>query len=202
MSLNTGCKKDHYNSNVFISSANSSNVQKPNVIGPERYNLIFRPIELDNAKYFYKFLQGIDQFLSINAPRSLIEAERLVAHYLENISSGNEIRYVVLNPRGDFIGCVGLYNMGTNDTEIQMWVAKDFQNLGFGTEILKTFLKWIRKNIEFNIIYAAFDEKNIASQEIAKNLGGVPGNLKSKKIFQPESGKTLNIIWYEFYLKN
>ena len=161
--------------------------------------LIFQPIQLSDAHYFFEELSGIDTFLSINAPTTLHEAEELVKGYLTEIQKGKEVRFIIKNTEDRFVGCVGLYNIGTDDTEIQLWIAKNFQHKGYGFEIAKTFLAWAQKNIEFTTIYAAFDKDNSASQQLAKKLGGHPGLLDPKPVFQPESGKTLQIIWYEFY---
>lgn len=161
--------------------------------------LILEPIKLSDSKYFLEELRGIDTFLSINAPSNLVEAENLVSKYLKEIDEKKQIRFIVKNSQGDFIGCIALYNLETDDTEIQLWLTKKFQNKGYGFEIGKAFLDWIQDNIEFTVIYTAFDIKNIASQQLAKKLGGYPGMLDPRPVYQPESGKILNIIWYEFY---
>jgi RimJ/RimL family protein N-acetyltransferase len=164
----------------------------------ETSRLQLRPLGQEDAHYFLKYLPEIDKFLSLIAPKTREEAEQIVRDDLLKTTEGKS-RYFVIEDKDskEFIGIVGVYNIGTDDAERHCWIRKDKQGMGYAYEAICAFMEWANKNLEYDFMYSAFDSSNTAMKKLNEKLGGVPGPDIPNPVLQ-ESGKVLNIIYYTY----
>jgi RimJ/RimL family protein N-acetyltransferase len=161
-------------------------------------NLVLRPLEFADADYFLAYLQGIDRYLSLIAPKTIDEAKALVQEKLDEVASGKAVYFAItIKSTGEFIGLCGVFNIGTDVVNRHCWIRKDFQGKGFAYETITALMEWVNQTIDYDVIYSAFDDQNSAMKKLNQKLGGIPGPEKGRPVRQ-ESGKILSITYYTY----
>lgn len=161
--------------------------------------LFLRPLTKNDARFFFDYLLDIDEHLSLIAPKSLKEAEQLVEKYIEKENQGKASYFIIEDLQvGEFIGLVGVGGLGTDNINRTCWIRKSGQRNGYAFEAISAFMEYVNQYLDYDVMYSAFDVTNIATKKLNEKLGGIPGSLVSRPTLQ-ESGKILNIIWYEYW---
>ncbi|CAH0296951.1 GNAT family N-acetyltransferase [Chryseobacterium sp. Bi04] len=100
---------------------------------------------------------------------------------------------VALDDDDNFMGCCGIHNITEESVELGLWLKKDAQGIGLGTEIIVSLIEFLESNFTFKYIVYPVDQENIASRRIPEKLGFIPFK-KYQKNKSPSS--FLNIIEY------
>lgn len=163
-------------------------------ISTERLTL--RPLQINDANFFFHYLPDVDRFLSLVAPSTMDEANFLVEEYLREQENKEAVRFVIEDKVAkEFIGVVGVYGLDTDWPERHCWIRKDFQGKGYAFEAIRAFMRWADNELHYTVMYSSFDAENGAMKKLNEKLGGIKGNDIPEPVLQ-ESGKTLNILYY------
>ncbi|MCQ9637105.1 GNAT family N-acetyltransferase [Chryseobacterium sp. WG14] len=100
---------------------------------------------------------------------------------------------VALDDDNNFMGCCGIHSITEESVELGLWLKKDAQGIGLGTEIIVSLIEFLESNFTFKYIVYPVDQENIASRRIPEKLGFIPFK-KYQKNKSPSS--FLNIIEY------
>lgn len=143
------------------------------------------------------FTSEITTFMPYDPDGSIEDTISFVITSMHNLKLQKEIVFVVLDKTTqDFIGCCGIHNINTDSVEIGLWIKKDAQSKGLGTEIVTSLVKFIEDNLAINFIIYPVDEQNIRSKKIPEKLG-----FKEFERYTKPKNKTLvlNTIEYRKY---
>lgn len=134
--------------------------------------LILKPID---EKYIddinINFTQEVAKYMPFNPNGDKNEIINFVESAKKNLIQKTDIVFVVLNLKSEFIGCCGIHNINRESVELGLWLKKDCQSQGFGTEIVIALIDFIEQNFEFNCIIYPVDKENIRSKKIPEKLG-------------------------------
>jgi RimJ/RimL family protein N-acetyltransferase len=143
-------------------------------------------------------LSGIDTYLSLIAPKTPAEAEAMVAEKLEEVAAGKAVYFsIIVSETQEFAGICGIFNLGTDVVNRHAWIRKDFQGKGYAFEAISELMRFAEKNLNYDVIYSAFDDANLVMKQLNKKLGGIPSESPPRPVRQ-ESGKVLNITYYSY----
>jgi ribosomal-protein-alanine N-acetyltransferase len=176
--------------NIFMMEINSNIVIHTN-------RLILEPI---HEKYIDDintgFTQEITTYMPFNPNGDRNEIINFVENAKNNLIQKTDIVFVALNLKREFIGCCGIHNINKESVELGLWLRKEYQNQGFGTEIINVLTDFAEQNLEFNYMVYPVDKENIRSRRIPENLGFIPfKTYKQKK----SDSIDLNIIEFRKY---
>ena len=127
------------------------------------------------------FTQEITQYMPFNPNGDKNEILNFVENSRRNLIQKTDIVFVALNLEMKFIGCCGIHNINKESVEVGLWLGKEYQNQGFGTEIIHALIAFIEQNFEFNYIIYPVDKENIRSRKIPEKLGFVPFKTYKKR---------------------
>ena len=94
---------------------------------------------------------------------------------------------VVKTDINKLIGLIGIGGLDISETErgyeLEYLIRKDYRGFGYGTEALKAFAPWCKKEFGIDKIYAMVHQENIASYKALLNAGFTifEGAIKNKK---------------------
>lgn len=85
------------------------------------------------------------------------------------------------------------YKNGTAEIHIKLETG-DFRTKGYGTDAIKTLLRYAFHELRLNLVYARVNRSNIASQKLFEKCGLLlEGNLRSRVYKQ---GKFIDVLSY------
>lgn len=142
------------------------------------------------------FTQEVTRFMPFNPQGNREDIVRFVDESKRTLSNNTDLVMVALDSHGDFIGCCGIHNITEESVELGLWLKKDSQGKGLGTEIITSLIQFLEKNFTFKYIVYPVDEENTASKKIPEKLGFIPAK-KYKKYKDPSTD--LNIVEYRKY---
>lgn len=144
--------------------------------------LILKPVD---EKYIddinTSFTQDITKYMPFNPNGDRNEIVNFVESSNRNLIKKTDIVFVVLNLEMKFIGCCGIHNINKESVEVGLWLRKEYQSQGFGTEITSALIDFIEQNFEFDYIIYPVDKENIKSKKIPEKLGFIPFETYKKK---------------------
>jgi polyribonucleotide nucleotidyltransferase len=148
----------------------------------ESNNLVLRPIKMEDAvNYFEKFEPEISQYLRNN--RTTIEVTKdFITNSILKTKSGTGIQLTIESKEGEFLGNISVGGFKSSNFEIGIWLKKESQSKGNGTEALDALFEWIKNNVKYTkIIYKAKID-NVRSIKMIEKLGGkYVGNCKQNR---------------------
>lgn len=72
---------------------------------------------------------------------------------------------------GAFVGAIGTdWIHNTQEYELDIWVCKEMQNKGYATEMLTSFLAWLKKNTKLPYVIYSYTQGNKASRHLLKKV--------------------------------
>ncbi|MDW9382176.1 GNAT family N-acetyltransferase [Chryseobacterium sp. JV558] len=80
--------------------------------------------------------------------------------------------------------------------ELGLWLKKNSQGKGLGTEIITALIEFLENNFTFHYILYPVDEENTASKKIPEKLGFIPTKRYKK---YKDHVTDLNIVEYRKY---
>lgn len=127
------------------------------------------------------FTQEITTYMPFNPNGDRNEIINFVENAKNNLIQKTDIVFVALNLKREFIGCCGIHNINKESVEIGLWLRKEFQSLGLGTEIINVLIDFIEQNFKLNYIIYPVDKDNFRSVKIPEKLGFIPFKTYKQK---------------------
>lgn len=122
------------------------------------------------------------------------DTEEFIARSSQELASGKGIQFCILKKdTNEFLGCGGIDRTDTPTPEIGLWLKKDAQRNGYGTEVVQALITLAEKNLEIEYILYPVDRDNHASRRIPEKLGFVQAGTYPKKKSETH---TLTIVEY------
>ena len=162
----------------------------------ETRRLKLLPIKEKNiTDVFINFTVDITQYMYPQPTGHIRDAESFVWNSISGLEAGTNLQMVMVDKETEeFIGCIGLHNVGTPDPELGLWVKKSAHSNGYGLEAIRGLVEWARENIELDHFRYPVDRNNRASRRIPTTVGGT--FAKSYKRLNMDSSKELDIVEY------
>lgn len=142
------------------------------------------------------FTKEVTRYMPFNPEGNRNDIVNFVNESKINLSQNTDLVLVALDSNGDFTGCCGIHNITTESIELGLWLKKDSQGKGLGTEIITALIKFLENNFTFEYILYPVDEENIASKKIPEKLGFIPAKKYTK---YKNSTTNLNLVEYRKY---
>ncbi|MEA9414931.1 GNAT family N-acetyltransferase [Flavobacterium sp. PL02] len=159
--------------------------------------LILKPIEEKYIDDIYEsFTSEVTKFMPFNPKANKNEIIDFVLNSKKGLLEKTDIVFVVLDIDEKFTGCCGIHNINPESIEVGLWLKKESQGQGFGTEIITKIIEFIEQNFKVEYILYPVDEENIASRKIPEKLGFIPFKTYKKR---KTDTIDLNIIEYRKY---
>ncbi|CEJ70541.1 hypothetical protein BN1195_02868 [Chryseobacterium oranimense G311] len=142
------------------------------------------------------FTAEVTRYMPFNPTGDRNDIINFVKASKESLLKNTDLVMTVLDFNDQFIGCCGIHNITAESIELGLWLRKDKQGMGLGTEIITSLIEFSENNFTFQYILYPVDEENTASRKIPEKLGFSP-----YKKYQKNKGVAsyLNIIEYRKY---
>ena len=137
----------------------------------ESERLLLRKWEMTDASALYKGLSNkeVAYDFGLKTAFTYEDAQR----YIEDAIKNNKDKYaVVLKETNTVIGGCGIHNK-QGKISGSMWIAKEFQGQGFGTEACLILVRHCFDTYDVDEMDNGFLEGNIASQRMQEKIGGI-----------------------------
>ncbi|WP_106917424.1 GNAT family N-acetyltransferase [Chryseobacterium aurantiacum] len=117
------------------------------------------------------FTSDVTRYMPFNPQGSRNDIVSFVEESKKNLLQNTDLVMVALDSNGDFTGCCGIHNITEESIELGLWLKKNSQGNGLGTEIIIALIEFLENNFTFKYILYPVDEENIASKQIPEKLG-------------------------------
>ncbi|WP_079240391.1 GNAT family N-acetyltransferase [Chryseobacterium indologenes] len=142
------------------------------------------------------FTNDVTRYMPFNPQGNRQDIINFVDESKRTLSQNTDLVMVALDSDKDFVGCCGIHNITEESVELGLWLKKNSQGKGLGTEIITTLIEFLEKNFTFEYILYPVDEENIASKKIPEKLGFI--TAKKYKKYKNDTTE-LNIVEYRKY---
>lgn len=161
----------------------------------ETERLLLTPTTQDYAgEIFNEFTAEVTAFMFPKPAENLNETRRFIAESLRGLEAGTNLHMVILNKNtAEFLGCVGLHDIGSGCPEFGVWLKMAAHGNGFGFEAVSALKEWADKSLECEAYLYPVDSRNMPSKRIPQILGG---KIIRRYSEDSMSGKTLHIVTY------
>lgn len=159
--------------------------------------LILKPVDETYIDDITKcFTAEITKYMSFNPTGDRSDIVNFVNASKESLSKNTDLVLAVLDTSEKFVGCCGIHNITEDSVEFGLWLRKNSQGMGLGTEIISALIEFSENNFIFKYILYPVDEENIPSRKIPEKLGFQP-----YKKYRKNKGELscLNIVEYRKY---
>lgn len=144
---------------------------------------------------YSNFTQPISRYMYPQPTGQIDDTKKFVKSSMEGLDAGTNLQLVILDKENEeFLGCIGLHNIGTKDPELGVWIKKSAQLQGYGLEGIRELVKWAKAHIEYDHFKYPVDRNNTSSRRIPVTLGGK--FMKSYKRMNMLKTKELDIVEY------
>jgi ribosomal-protein-alanine N-acetyltransferase len=159
--------------------------------------LILKPVDEVYADDINtNFTAEVTRYMPFNPEGDRNDVLSFVGNSKNSLLNNTDLVMVAIDSDKNFIGCCGIHNITSESIELGLWLKKNAQGIGLGTEIIVSLIQFIEEHFTFEYILYPVDEENTASKKIPKKLGFVP-----YKKYQKQKGLSsyLNIVEYRKY---
>lgn len=161
-------------------------------------NIILRAISKNDAKLLLDLINDPETEKMLGGssfPVSLEEQEKWIATQCER----SDILRCIVAQKGneEGIGTVILSDIDNKNGVAQVHIKMDKQKgrgKGYGTEALKTIVKYAFDELRLNCVYAEILEYNIVSQKLFEKCGFHREAILRERVYK--GGKYINVITY------
>lgn len=143
------------------------------------------------------FTKEVTQYMPFNPEGEREDIINFIEVSQKTLLQNTDLVMTVLDSTGTFIGCCGIHNITKESIEVGLWLKKNAQGKGFGTEIVTALIEFLENNFTFEYILYPVDEKNIASKRIPEKLGFMP--VKKYKKFKNATTDLMIIEYRKYY---
>nr|WP_315032785.1 GNAT family N-acetyltransferase [uncultured Chryseobacterium sp.] len=159
--------------------------------------LILQPVDdsyIDDI--FEHFTKEVTRYMPFSPQGNRKDIVNFVDESKRTLSQNTDLVMVAIDSNDNFIGCCGIHNITAESIELGLWLKKETQGKGLGTEIIKSLIEFLENNFTFKYILYPVDEENIASKKIPEKLGFIPVKEYTKS---KDSSTDLHIVEFRKY---
>lgn len=120
------------------------------------------------------FTSDVTRYMPFNPQGNRQDIVSFVEESKRTLLQNTDLVMVALDSNGDFTGCCGIHNITEESIELGLWLKKNSQGNGLGTEIIMALIEFLENNFTFKYILYPVDEENIANKKIPEKLGFIP----------------------------
>ncbi|WP_284461835.1 GNAT family N-acetyltransferase [Chryseobacterium sp.] len=156
--------------------------------------LVLKPVEelyIDDINTY--FTTEVTRYMPFNPDGDRNDILVFVKESKKLLSENTDLVMVALDGDNNFMGCCGIHNITEESVELGLWLKKDAQGIGLGTEIIAALIEFLEHNFTFKFIVYPVDQENTASRKIPEKLGFTLFKKYQKK---KNPSSFLNIIEY------
>lgn len=167
---------------------------KNEIIYTER--LVQVPINMEHHKFFLEYYDDEAALYMdlISKGHKSDSIKKFIKQSMKELEDGTDLHMIIFNKyTNEFIGYIGIYYLNEDNPEIGIWINKDSQNKGYGTEVVASAIKWIKGNVKFSNIRYPVDRKNIFSRRLPERFGGA---IAKEYVTMSCTGRQLDIVEY------
>lgn len=152
-------------------------------IQADEYEL--RVFKKEDAISFYNLANDelVKKYVSYAYPEDIKDAEEMVSDYAAG-DLKNDF-YFLIQKNETLIGMIIAVRTFEKDLETSAFIAKEFRGKGIMTSVMKSFLKWLYENTDYENLIMVIDKDNIASNCQIKKIGGIfEKEYKDKNVYK------------------
>lgn len=128
----------------------------------------------DAAEIFAAVTPTLTRYLAFDPSPSFAAFSEIWPTWIPKMASGTDLFMVVrLAQTGEFLGMVGLHNIGELEAEAGVWIKKTSHGSGYGREAVTALVGWAAGATGVQRIIYPVVEYNHPSRRVAESLGGV-----------------------------
>ena len=137
----------------------------------ESERLVLVPISLNFDKdIFAEFDDEVTKYMPIGPNESIEATDDFIRGAVEQAEAGENLQLVVTDREGEFLGLTSVKHANTREPELGLWLKKDAQGQGFGSESTFALVEWVQDNLDFDYLRFRADSENSGSWKIAEKL--------------------------------
>lgn len=122
-------------------------------------------------------------------------AEQWIDNLLPRQEEGDEYAFGILNRDGEFVGVIGLANVGTEAAELGFWIGKPYWNRGYATAAARKALRFAFEQLELERVFARPLRRNAPSHRVLEKLDFAPGSVETHE--HPKWSEKDKVVRYE-----
>ena len=128
----------------------------------------------DAADIFAAVTPTLTRFMVFDPSPSFEAFCEISTAWMPKMASGTDLFLVVrLTLTGEFLGIVGLHNIGDEEAEAGVWIKEAAHGFGYGREAVSALVGWAAGATGVQRIIYPVVEYNQPSRRVAESLGGV-----------------------------
>ncbi|WP_370677150.1 GNAT family N-acetyltransferase [Pleomorphomonas sp. PLEO] len=128
----------------------------------------------DAAEIFAAVTPTLTRFMAFDPSPSFDAFSEVSSAWFAKMASGTDLFLVVrLALTGEFLGLVGLHNIGDEEAEAGVWIKEASHGFGYGREAVSALVGWAAGATGVQRITYPVVEYNHPSRRVAESLGGV-----------------------------
>ena len=140
-----------------------------------------------------EFRDDITRFMSVPTPQSPEESAEFITLARLRMAVPQELQCTILES-DRFVGCAGVHELTAPAPELGIWIARESQGAGRGTEAVKAIVHWtIGHRPRTTFLRYPVDRANRPSRRIAERLGGT---IEATYRREWHEGHALEIVEY------
>lgn len=158
-----------------------------NIMNLKGDKVLLREIELDDMEFLKNMLNDIEIEKNVVGwafPVSSYEQEQW---YKNNIGNKKDIRYII-EVDGKRIGMATLQDIDWKNRKashgIKLTMGEEFRGKGYGTDTVKTIMKYAFEELQLNRLYGSILEYNIASRKLYEKCGWKVEGIYRESIYK------------------
>ena len=116
----------------------------------ETERLLLMPTTQDYAEgFFNEFTAEVTEFMFPKPAENLDETRRFIDESRRGLEAGTNLHMVIVDKTtAEFLGCVGLHDIGSGCPEFGVWLKIAAHGNGFGFEAVSALKKWADENLK------------------------------------------------------
>ena len=132
-----------------------------------------RPFKKDDAINFFNLAHDelVKKYVPYAYPKNIEEANKMVQDYLKG-DLKNDF-YLLIEQNEILIGMIIAVRYSKKTLDTSAFIAKNFRGKGIMTIAMKSFIKWLYDNTDYENLIMFIEKENIASNCQIKKIGGV-----------------------------
>jgi RimJ/RimL family protein N-acetyltransferase len=131
----------------------------------------FAPV--DARDIFPEATLEISRYMTWEPAASLEAFSTIWPEWLQKTRAGVELSLVVRRRlTGEFLGIVGLHDIGIPEPTVGIWIKQSAHRLGYGREAIAAVMTWASTEAGAKALLYPVVEQNTPSRRLAESLGG------------------------------
>ncbi|MFP3594721.1 GNAT family N-acetyltransferase, partial [Chryseobacterium sp. SIMBA_038] len=98
------------------------------------------------------FTNEVTRYMPFNPQGNRNDIVSFVEESKRTLLQNTDLVMVALDANGDFTGCCGIHNITEDSIELGLWLKKNSQGKGLGTEIIMALIEFLENNFTFKYI--------------------------------------------------